>query len=153
VSHEPATALDIRPDDLEGEEIAALLNAHLANSFAQSPPESIHALDLDGLRVPGLTFWSAWQGGVLVGCGALKELDATHGEVKSMHTVATHRGRGVGARMVAHIVAEAKRRGYRRLSLETGSQAAYAPARAFYARFGFVPCRPFADCRDDPNSA
>jgi len=119
---------------------------------AASPPESTHALDLDGLRRPDITFWTAWDGNVLVGCGALKELDPAHGEIKSMRTAATHRGRGVASAMLTRILEEAAGRGYRRLSLETGSGEFFAPARTLYAKFGFVPCPPFADYWDDPNS-
>lgn len=142
----------IRQDDLSGPEIAALLQAHLDHSALHSPPESVHALDLDRLRVPGITFWSVWSGGALLGCGALKELSSEHGEIKSMHTAAAHRGKGVAARLLTHILAEARARSYRRVSLETGSMAAFAPARALYGRFGFEPCAPFAGYREDPNS-
>jgi putative acetyltransferase len=117
-----------------------------------SPPESTHALDLDALRSPRISFWTAWDGATLLGCGALKELDPTHGEIKSMHTAQRHRGRGVASRLLGHIVAQARSRSYRRLSLETGSMDAYAPARALYARFGFVDTGPFADYVLDPNS-
>ena len=109
-------------------------------------------LDLDALRSPAITFWSAWDGASLLGCAALKELDPSHGEVKSMHTAIQHRGRGVGRRLLEHIVDEGRSRGYRRLSLETGSMEAFAPARALYSRFGFVACEPFGDYRLDPNS-
>jgi putative acetyltransferase len=142
----------IRVDDLRGPEIAALLATHVAFCRASSPPESTHVLDLDALRAPGITFWSAWDGASLLGCTALKELDPTHGEVKSMHTAARHRGRGVGLALLRHMVGEARSRSYRRLSLETGSMAAFASARALYARFGFVECAPFGDYRLDPNS-
>lgn len=142
----------IREDDLRSPEVAALLRAHLANSDLHSPPESIHALDLDGLRAPGITFWTAWNATALVGCGGLKQLDPRHGEIKSMHTAHHARGQGVGSRVLQHILGEAARRGYRRLSLETGSMAAYAPARALYTRFGFAECAPFADYRLDPYS-
>jgi putative acetyltransferase len=145
-------AIQIRVDDLRGPEIAALLAAHVAFCRASSPPESAHVLDLDALRVPGITFWSAWDGANLLGCAALKELDPSHGEVKSMHTAAQHRGRGVALCLLDHIVAEARTRRYQRLSLETGSMAAFAPARTLYTRFGFVSCAPFADYRVDPNS-
>jgi putative acetyltransferase len=145
--------MDIRVDDLRGPEIAALLEAHLDNSRQWSPPGSIHALDLDRLRAPEITFWTAWDGADLLGCGALKALGPDHGEIKSMHTAARHRGRGVAADLLAHIVAEARSRGYRRLSLETGSMAGFAPARALYARFGFTPCGPFGGYAPDPNSA
>jgi putative acetyltransferase len=146
------SALQIREDDLRGPEIAALLQAHLANSALHSPAESIHALDLDGLRAPGITFWTVWDGTTLLACGALKELDPAHGEIKSMHTAERARRRGVGRLVLQHIIDEARRRGYARLSLETGSMDAYAPARALYARHGFVPCEPFADYRLDPYS-
>ena len=144
--------MDIRQDDLRGPEIAALLRAHLDHAAAHSPPESIHALDLDRLRVPEITFWSVWQGGELMGCGALKELAPDHGEIKSMHTARAHRGKGVGTRLVAHILEVAKARGYRRVSLETGTMDGFAPARALYGRFGFRVCPPFAQYREDPNS-
>jgi putative acetyltransferase len=142
----------IRVDDLQGPEIAKLLRAHLENSSKWSPPESIHALDLNALRSPEITFWTAWDGATLLGCGALKELDPSHGEIKSMHTAAEHRRRGVAARLLAHVVDEARSRSYHRLSLETGSMDAYAPARALYARFGFVSTGPFGDYLLDPNS-
>lgn len=144
--------MQIRTDDLRGPEVIGLLQAHLEYCRAWSPPESIHALDLDGLRTRNVTFWSIWDSDQLVGCGALKELDPNHGEVKSMHTRAAARGRGVAAAMVRHIITEARSRGYRRLSLETGSNDAFAPARALYASLGFALTDPFADYRPDPNS-
>lgn len=143
---------EIRPDDLTGPEIHALLQEHLRNMAELSPPESIHALDLDGLRRPGVSFWTVWQHGRLLGCGALRELDRGHGEIKSMRTAGAHRRQGVAAHMLQHLLAEAGRRGYRRLSLETGSMAGFAPARALYARHGFVECAPFGDYIEDPNS-
>lgn len=142
----------IRRDDLRGPEIVAFLEEHLKEMYAVSPPESVHALDLDGLRKPEITFWAAWDGDLLVGCGALKELDSTHGEIKSMRTAAAYRGRGVASAMLAHIVEETVTRGYERLSLETGSEEFFAPARALYEKFGFVVCEPFADYWADPNS-
>ena len=142
----------IRIDDLRGPEIAELLETHVAFCRSTSPPESTHVLDLDSLRVPQITFWSVWDGPELVGCGALKELEPGHGEVKSMHTAAAHRGRGVGLAVLKQIVGEARARGYRRLSLESGSMTAFAPARALYAAFGFVACPPFGAYRLDPNS-
>jgi len=117
-----------------------------------SPPESVHALGLEALRKPDITFWSVWQNSELVGCGALKELDALHGEIKSMRTASLHLRKGVAARLLCHILDEARRRSYRRLSLETGSMDAFAPARQLYARFGFQPCGPFADYVEDPHS-
>src|SRR5215212_4914070 len=142
----------IRVDDLSGPEIQELLQEHLRNMFLHSPPESVHALDLDALRKPDITFWSAWQDDDLMGCGALKELEPAHGEIKSMRTVSRHLRRGVAARMLSHILDVAKERAYRRLSLETGSMEAFAPARSLYSRFGFTECGPFADYREDPYS-
>jgi putative acetyltransferase len=146
------TPVHIRVDDLRGPEIAELLAAHVAFCRAASPPESNHFLELDALRAPGVTFWSAWEGARLLGCAALKEIDPTHGEVKSMHTAVEARGRGVGARLLEHAVDEARSRRYHRLSLETGSMDAFAAARALYVRFGFVECAPFGEYRLDPNS-
>lgn len=145
-------ALDIRPDNLEGEAIRALLGRHLAHSAASSPAESCHALDLEGLRETGVTFWSAYDGERLVGCGALMELDAATGEIKSMHTLEEVRGRGVASALLRHIIATAEARGYEALLLETGSMEAYAPARALYARHGFRECPPFGDYVEDPHS-
>jgi putative acetyltransferase len=144
--------VQIRIDDLSGPEIAELLAAHLAFCRSTSPPESVHALDLEALRSPDVAFWSAWDGANLLGCAALKELDPTHGEIKSMHTVAHFRRRGVARALLEHLLGEAGTRGYRRLSLETGSMAAFAAARALYRRYGFVECPPFAGYRLDPNS-
>jgi len=144
--------MQIRVDDLQGPEIVGLLQTHVAFCRASSPPESTHVLDLDALRSPDITFWSAWDGASLLGCAALKELDPSHGEVKSMHTVVQGRRRRVGLRLLDHIVSAGRSRGYRRLSLETGSMDAFAPARALYARYGFVVCAPFASYRLDSNS-
>ena len=144
--------MDIRLDDLKGAEIARLLEEHYRNLRAFSPPESCHVLDLAGLRKPAITFWSAWQGAELLGCAALKELDPQHGEIKSMRTASAHLRKGVAAALLRHIVAEAGRRNYRRLSLETGAQAAFEPALRLYAGFGFAPCSPFGDYVEDPNS-
>jgi putative acetyltransferase len=144
--------MDIRIDDLSGPEIAAFLEEHIRDMRAVSPPESKHALDLESLRKPEVTFWTVWDGSVLAGCGALVELDAAHGEVKSMRTASACRGKGVASMLVRHMLEEAVRRGYRRLSLETGSTTFFAPARALYAKFGFAPCRPFSGYKKDPNS-
>lgn len=144
--------MKIRVDDLRGPEIAQLLHDHLRDLALHSPPESMHALDLAALRKPGITFWSAWEGDELLGCGALKELDRGHGEIKSMRTAAPHLRKGVAAAILRHILEEAGRRSYRRLSLETGSGEAFAPAQRLYARFGFRPCGPFADYVLDPFS-
>lgn len=117
-----------------------------------SPPESVHALDAEALRAPDITFWTGWQGEELLGCGALKELDAGHGEIKSMRTATAHRREGVAANLLEHIILEAQRRSYCRLSLETGSMDAFRPARALYASYGFEYCGPFADYVEDPYS-
>jgi putative acetyltransferase len=130
-------------DDLSGHDVHDLLREHMRNMHLHSPPESVHALDLDGLRQPEITFWTAWEGGELLGCGALKELDETHGEIKSMRTAAAHLRKGVGRRILQHILAEARRRGYRRVSLETGSGEAFQPAQRLYESFGFAYCGPF----------
>ena len=144
--------LTIKRDDLSGGAIRALLEEHLRHMHSLSPPESVHALDLSGLKHPAVTFWTIWDGEELVGCGALKALDARHGEVKSMRTTTSRRRTGAGRAMLEHILAEAIARGYTRLSLETGSMDAFAPARTLYASHGFVECAPFGDYREDPNS-
>lgn len=142
----------IRVDDLAGPAIRELLEEHLRSMHELSPPESVHALDLAALRRPEITFWTAWSDGMLVGCGALKELDPSHGEVKSMRTAMSHRRSGVGRAMLEHIVDEARSRAYTRLSLETGSMAAFLPARRLYESFGFGYCAPFAGYAEDPHS-
>jgi putative acetyltransferase len=144
--------MDIRRDDVRGPEIAALLQEHLRDMHRVSPPESVHALDLESLRKSDITFWTVWDAGILAGCGALKELDPQHGEIKSMHTASSHRRQGVATQLLEHMLAEAKRRGCTRVSLETRSMEFFRPARALYASFGFAPCPPFADYRADPNS-
>ena len=145
-------AYEIKVDDLRGPEVAELLAEHLSEMHVHSPPESVHALDLDALRKPEITFWSVWSGDKLAGCGALKELDEKHGEIKSMRTSFEFRGKGAGKLMLQHILAEAEKRGYARLSLETGSMAHFDPARRLYKNFGFEYCGPFADYILDPNS-
>jgi len=117
-----------------------------------SPPESVHALSIEGLRGSDVTFWTVWEDSVLLGCGALKELDRTHGEVKSMRTPAALRRRGAGRAILTHILGEARARGYRRLSLETGSMPEFIPARKLYESFGFVHCGPFGPYKEDPYS-
>lgn len=142
----------IHLDDVRGPEMTRLIREHLQAMHLHSPPESIHALGLEALRKPGITVWSAWDGQELLGCGALKELDPAHGEIKSMRTATPHLRKGVAAAMLTHLMDEARRRNYARLSLETGSVAAFVPARALYARFGFEECGPFADYIADPYS-
>lgn len=144
--------MDIRIDDLSGTAIAQLLQEHLVNMLQLSPPQSVHALDLQALRKPGITFWTAWSAHELLGCGALRELDSHHGEIKSMRTATAHLRKGVAAKLLAHMLAEARARKYRRLSLETGSQPQFAPAQQLYRRFGFKTCGPFAGYREDPYS-
>ena len=144
--------MQIRVDDLSGSEIRALLAEHLQSMHRLSPPESVHALDLAGLLRPEITFWTIWDGEELLGCGALKEVSASHGEVKSMRTVSRHRRKGVARAMLEHILGESRRRSYRRVSLETGSAPAFAPARNLYESFGFTYCPPFGDYSDDSNS-
>lgn len=145
--------LHIRTDDLRHPAVQALIREHLAGMHATSPPESVHALDLDKLRAPDVTFWCAWDGEQLLGCGALKELDARHGEIKSMRTPDALRRRGAGKAILQHIVEVAKQRGYARLSLETGSMDSFIPARKLYESFGFRYCGPFADYKEDPYSS
>ncbi|MFJ6383793.1 GNAT family N-acetyltransferase [Kitasatospora sp. NPDC092039] len=144
--------MQIATDDLSGPEIADFLADHVRQMRATSPPESTHALDLDALRRPGITFWSVRDGSVLVGCGAIKRLDAHHAELKSMRTSPLRKRSGVASLLLEHIIAEATRMGFTRLSLETGSTDFFLPARKLYEKFGFVPCEPFADYRPDPNS-
>jgi len=144
--------MEIRIDDLTGSRIAEFLREHLENMAENSPLESMHALSLEELRKPEITFWSVWSDTELLGCGALKELDPQHGEIKSMRTASIHRRRGVAAKLLERILEEAKRRNYKRLSLETGSMDAFAPAHNLYSRFGFKECGPFADYTEDPNS-
>jgi len=142
----------IETDDLSRPAIHALLEEHLRNMRELSPPESIHALDLEKLRKPDITFWSVWEGPQLLGCGALKELDRKHGEVKSMRTPSALRRRGAGRAILAHIIEVARSRGYKRLSLETGAFDAFKPAQTLYESFGFTYCGPFGEYVEDPNS-
>jgi putative acetyltransferase len=142
--------LTLREDDLTGAEIIDLLEQHLTEMGAESPAESVHALDVAALRGPDVTFWTAWSGDRLAGCAALKRLDDDHAEIKSMRTADAFRGRGVGAVLLAHLLDAARARKFSRISLETGSNEPFAPARRLYARHGFVECEPFADYVLDP---
>ena len=144
--------MNIKIDDLQGSAIHALLQEHLQSMALHSPPESIHALDIEALRRPEITFWTVWEDGELLGCGALKELDSQHAEIKSMRTSSLHLRNGVAKNLLNHILEEANRRGYSRVSLETGSMEAFEPARKLYASFGFTYCEPFADYVEDPHS-
>lgn len=144
--------MDIRLDDLAGPEIATFLDEHIEEMKSVTPPESIHALSLDGLRDPAVTVWTVWDGDELIGCGAIMDLDTSHAELKSMRTSASWRGRGVASTLLAHLLGEARQRGYRRVSLETGSMPHFEPARQFYLKHGFEYCGPFSTYADDPNS-
>lgn len=142
----------IEADDLTRKEVLGLLQEHLANMYELSPPEQVFALDVSGLRAPDITFWTVWEDAVLLGCGALKELSRVHGEIKSMRTPRALRRRGAGRAVLAHIVAEARKRGYETLSLETGSHPAFLPAQTLYRSFGFDHSGPFGSYRENPHS-
>ena len=144
--------MDIRVDDLQGDAIKALLQLQLDAMHQHSPPESVHALDLEALRHPSITFWTAHAHGELLGCGALKRLNPDHGELKSMRTADAHLRKGVARALLRHIESAARAEGIRRLSLETGSTAPFAAALRLYASEGFVNCGPFADYTLDPFS-
>ena len=144
--------MDFREGNLDDPRVADLVREHLTRARAETAVGSSHALDLSGLRAPDVTFWSAWEGDALAGVGALRTLDPTHGEVKSMYTAEAMRGRGVGGAILRHIMGEARKQGMTRLSLETGSWPYFEPARALYRRHGFVECPPYAHYRPDPNS-
>ncbi|MFH7338459.1 GNAT family N-acetyltransferase [Streptomyces sp. KHY 26] len=139
-------------DDLSGPQIARFLAEHVRQMRSLTPPESTHALDLDALRRPDVTFWSAREGDAVVGCGAIKRLDARHAELKSMRTAPTRTRSGIASRLLGHILTETERLGFTRLSLETGAADFFRPARKLYEKFGFDYCDPFADYRPDPNS-
>ncbi|MEO1746777.1 MAG: GNAT family N-acetyltransferase [Pseudomonadota bacterium] len=142
----------IKTDDLKGPEIASLLQRHLDHMHAITPAESVYALDIDGLRVPEIMFWSAWDGDDLVGCVALKDHGNGLGEIKSMHTLAERRGQGIARQLLETLMAEARARRMERLSLETGKTEHFKPAQELYRRYGFGETGPFADYTDDPHS-
>ncbi len=144
--------LRIVEDDLSGPEIAALLSAHVQTMRDISPVDSVHTLNLDALRSPQITLWTAWQESELLACGALKALDEHCGEIKSMSTASAHRGRGYASEILHHIIGVARARQYRALYLETGSSPEFEPAHALYRKAGFTYCGPFADYKDDPFS-
>ena len=144
--------LEIRTDKLESPQVIALIREHLDSMVPTAPPESRHALDLDGLRGSDITLWSIWDGENLAGVGALKHLSAEHAEIKSMRTAGPYLRKGIAARMLSHILLEAEQRGYNRLSLETGSMGFFGPARKLYHSFGFSTCGPFGCYVEDPNS-
>ena len=142
----------IEVDDLSRSEVQALLEEHLSNMYELSPPEQVFALDLTKLRAPEITFWTVWDEEELLGCGALKELSPTHGEIKSMRTPAANRGRGAGRAVLAHIIWVARQRGYKKLSLETGTHEAFEPAHNLYRSQGFAASGPFGSYLSDPHS-
>lgn len=144
--------MDIVIDNLQDEAVLTLLEEHLVDMHKASPPGSVHALDVDSLRASDITFWCARDNGETLGCIALKQFNDTEAEIKSMRTTANSRGKGVGAALLKHLLNEAENRGYAKLSLETGVQDFFAPARRLYDKFGFKRCGPFADYTDDPNS-
>lgn len=153
--------MKIIEDDLQGEAILALLQEHLDDMYATSPPESVHALDVSELREPHITFWSIWEEAsipnstnvdALAGCVALKEHNPQLCEIKSMRTAKTHHRKGVASTLLNHIITVAKQRGYEQISLETGIEDYFAAARQLYFKFGFTECGPFADYQPDPNS-
>lgn len=144
--------MQIELDNLARPEIHALLREHMQGMLQLSPPESVHALDIEKLRRPEITFWSAWEGTELLGCGALKELNSREGEVKSMRTCVAHRRKGVARFILQRIIQEAESRSYERLWLETGSASAFAAAQSLYSSFGFTYCPPFGEYVEDPHS-
>lgn len=144
--------MEIHLDDLSGGEVIALLREHLADMYATSPPESVHALDVDALKASNIRFFSAWQDGKLAGCVAIKALDSQLAELKSMRTATAFRGHGVGQALLQFIIDHAKAQGFSALNLETGTQDYFAPARNLYHKFGFADCGPFGQYKPDPNS-
>ncbi|MEO1187916.1 MAG: GNAT family N-acetyltransferase [Pseudomonadota bacterium] len=145
-------SIRIQSADLDTPEFAALIDTHAELMLSLSPPGSCHFLPMDGLRTPDVTVWEMRDGDKLIGCGALQELSATHGEVKSMHTLSVHRGAGLGRKMLNHVLSVARDRGYTRLSLETGSMDGFKPSRTLYQSAGFEICPPFGEYVEDPNS-
>ncbi len=144
--------MEIKTDDLGGAEIKALLQRHMDEMVATTPPGSCHYLDLNGLRAPEVTLWSLWEKGNLLGCGALQQLDTRHGEIKSMHVHSDHRGKGIAEIMLKHILQIAHQHSYTRLSLETGTTPAFVPARRLYEKYGFEECQAFGDYKSGSNN-
>ncbi len=142
----------IEIDDLERPQVLALLEEHLQDMYATSPPESVHALDVSKLKLPSITFWTGWDGEQLLGCVAMSQLEDGHAELKSMRTTPSARKQGVASRLLNHVIEQAKHQGIQRLSLETGSMAFFEPAHRLYEKHGFVYCEPFGDYQPDPNS-
>ena len=144
--------MKISIDDLKSEGVAQLLKEHLADMHATSPIESIHALNIQDLKKPTITFWRAEKDGKLLGCIAIKELDLKHGEIKSMRTANDARNQGVASNLLIHVIRVAESRNYKQLSLETGTQDYFKPARKIYAKNGFSYCQAFAGYKPDVNS-
>ena len=144
--------MEIKVDDLNSGEVIQLLKEHLEDMYLTSPTESVHALDINALKAPEITFFSCWKNDQLLGCVAIKELDSKHAELKSMRTSNHCRGTGVGTLLLKHVLYVASNRGYSKISLETGSQEFFKPARNLYEKFGFKYCGPFADYKPDPHS-
>jgi putative acetyltransferase len=144
--------MHIKLGKLRDEQVIALLQQHHDDMLNYSPVESIHALDLTGLELPSITFWSLWLGDELAGIGALKELDKEHGKIKSMRTVAKHLRKGIAQKLLQHIIAESKNRSYKTISLETGTNDAFKPAQKLYSQFGFNECDAFSSYKEDPYS-
>ncbi|HHG3103134.1 TPA: GNAT family N-acetyltransferase [Vibrio parahaemolyticus] len=142
----------IEIDDLERPQVLALLEEHLQDMYATSPPESVHALNVSKLKLPSITFWTGWDGEQLLGCVAMSQLEDGHAELKSMRTTPSARKQGVASRLLNHVIEQAKHQGIQRLSLETGSMAFFEPAHRLYEKHGFVYCEPFGDYQPDPNS-
>lgn len=144
--------MEIKVDDLSSPEVISLLKAHLQHMIDITPPGCVHALDVDALKRPEITFWSVWENSSLLGCGALKEIDPYHAEIKSMRTVASQQRKGIASHLLQFILNQAKKRNYRRVSLETGSYDAFIPARNLYRKFGFSYCDAFGDYIQNNNS-
>lgn len=144
--------MQIRLDDLSGGEVIALLQEHLADMYATSPPESVHALDVAALKASNISFFSAWQDNTLAGCVAIKALDNQLAELKSMRTATAFRGQGIGQALLQFVIDHAKAQGFSALNLETGTQDYFAAARALYRKFGFTDCGPFGQYKLDPHS-
>ncbi|MBE4069419.1 GNAT family N-acetyltransferase [Vibrio parahaemolyticus] len=142
----------IEIDNLERQQVLALLEEHLQDMYATSPPESVHALDVSKLKLPSITFWTGWDGEQLLGCVAMSQLEDGHAELKSMRTTPSARKQGVASRLLNHVIEQAKHQGIQRLSLETGSMAFFEPAHRLYEKHDFAYCEPFGDYQPDPNS-
>jgi putative acetyltransferase len=144
--------MDIRVGELKNEDVISLLKEHHEDMLIHSPPESVHALDLSALEAPNITFWSFWLDNKLAGVGALKEINKTHGEIKSMRTSSDHLRKGIAGKLLNHIINQANIRSYNRLSLETGTMDVFLPAQKLYQQFGFEACQPFGNYKEDPYS-